>query len=183
MENIDEHINDYIYTLTILMQQHKIEKSEFLEFVKKLSNLGARHTQESRIKIVNIFNQFIEGYLKNETFVLNYEEKFSIIREENLFKLFKFFTSIKIEGAVDSHSNLNILKNFLELIIDPLTFDRLPKRDKTNLENYIYKLTPGARREALDFLDRIDVKKYYYDFNNYLEHTKKKHRSQVKSRI
>ncbi len=113
-----------------------------------------------KTSLVEITAEFLNLLNNQGIFMrIKFEEKFQIIREENLFKIFKFFQGIRILDNSVSHDHFKTLKLFLEVIVDPVTFDRLNKRDQLFMENIIFKMSQGVKRDALDLLQKIDVKR------------------------
>lgn len=153
----DGFLNDYLNHLEILLNQQKVNKSDFLDFVKVVSN--SRQNLDSKSKITNILNIFIESYLKTEIFYLTYTEKFSIIREENLNRFLRLFSNYSATSITELHSGDQLAKNFLVTLVDSSTYDKLPKLDKINFEKIMMKLHSTNKREAGEVLDIIDIKR------------------------
>jgi hypothetical protein len=156
-EDVDAFYSSYLESINFLLEKGRTEKNDFLQFLNLLPQLGGRHSAETKNKFVNVLNQFTS--LIDNDISLTYEEKFSIIREESLNKMYRFFASIKVEGGAVTHGQFNSLKSFLEAVVDPVTFDRLFKRDQLFFENIIFKISQGAKRDALDLLQKVDVRR------------------------
>jgi hypothetical protein len=160
-ENFENFANNYLEAVSVLLEKRvNINKNHFVKLIEIVENIGAsqRYSSEVKSQLIGVVSQFLK-LVENNTIRLSFEEKLQIIREENLNKIYRFFQGIRIEGGSVSDDHFKTLKHLIEVLVDPVTFDRLYKRDQMYLENIIFKFSQGAKREALELLQKIDVRR------------------------
>ena len=104
---------------------------------------------------MKVFEKFLEKYLKNGMLNLSYEDKFDVIREENLFLYLRFFKNSKDEQDDNTH-NMQVFVKLLDSVLDPLTYMKLHKVDKVNLEKVLLKVF-NNRNRVQEYIYNLDI--------------------------
>lgn len=157
------NLKEYFSIIDNLISKNEVEsvfdpKKLFKDLQDLFKFNGGKLKPDEHKLAIDVFERFLENYVRSGAIELSYEERFDIVRLENLYRFVRFYRNSK-DGEEEKYTNMQLFVKFLDTVLDQMTYLRMHKNDKVNLEKVLMKVFNNNKNRVVEYIYKLDVKR------------------------